>query len=148
MDKFKDKLINFSNIGEMNIRDIWYKDGEEYLNDFSNMEYNYNIPLYQKMIFRFRNNNRSAPLLFSGCDPHNKNRLLLYFGICAEEKCEMIEFFKWLNNEIYHLELNIDKLPNDYIKFYFTLSEEKQKELITKFNKDCIDKFNEYTEIF
>jgi len=72
IQKFNKQLVEFSNITENQIRDIWYNNGEEYLNDFTNLEYKGDIPLYQKMIFRFRNGGNKASRLFNGCDPYRK----------------------------------------------------------------------------
>ena len=52
---YKQNLITFSNITEMDIRDIWIRNGDIYLDNFSELEYNYDIPIYQKMIFRYNN---------------------------------------------------------------------------------------------
>lgn len=48
---YHDELINFSNIQESDIQEIWIKYNEIRIQDLSKIVYNYDIPLYQKMIF-------------------------------------------------------------------------------------------------
>lgn len=146
INKIRDNLINFSNITEENIRDIWYKQGEEYLTDFKNLKYDYNIPLYQKMIFRFRNNKKIATGLYQGCDPVNKKKLLSFFKIYGQDNINLIEFFAWIYNYLTHQETTelignedyIDIRIKNNIIFFFILTSEKQNFLINRYNEECI----------
>lgn len=72
-------LQKLSDITEIDIMNIWIKPGEP--TDISNLVYDYDIPLYQKMIFRFRNGFKSPAFLYNGIDPNNQNILLKYFGL-------------------------------------------------------------------
>lgn len=153
---YKQNLITFSNITEMDIRDIWIRKGDIYVDNFSELEYDYDIPLYQKMIFRYRNGNNLATRLFQGCDPCNKRRLLNNFNMIYENTHELIEFFAWISNGlgVYNiLEFEKEEISEnhmDYVKewrkndieFFFLLSSKVQNQLIQRYNKECIDEYN------
>ena len=57
LSKNKDKLLKMSRISEKDIRDMWIVENDKKIEDadLKNIVYNWDIPLYQKMIFRFRN---------------------------------------------------------------------------------------------
>ncbi len=63
----KFELIKFAHIKESDIQKIWRQSNEPELRDFTNLTYCYEIPLYQKMIFRFRNGNNRTSRLYQGC---------------------------------------------------------------------------------
>jgi hypothetical protein len=148
--KYKNELIMFSNITEIQIRDIWYTKGEEYLTEFDKLEYFWNIPLYQKMIFRYRNGNNLATTLYQGCDPCNQRRLLGYFRMFYSDVYEVIEFLRWIANylmvidilELEGLEYNETNVNNselikqwkaNNITFFFSLTKDQQRNLLKKY---------------
>lgn len=145
--KLKKELIAFSNIIEPNIRDIWYQKGEEDLNDFSQLKYSFDIPLYQKMIFRFRNGSNKATSLFKGCDPFNQALLLEFFEL-SPKNIKIIEFFAWISyglgkyeianlSDTYSEEITfIKKWEKNDIDFFFSLPIEKQTNLVNRYNKE------------
>lgn len=155
INKYKDNLINFSNITEYDIQDIWHNPSEPFLTDFSLLQYDYDIPLYQKMIFRYRNGYNLATNLYQGCDPCNKRKLLYHFDMLYDNIYEIIDFFAWISHGLgpYHIkELKPADENDNYllkwkannIEFYFSLSDDLQIKLVNKFNKTCIDKYNDY----
>src|SRR5436190_22915826 len=98
LNKYKNQLLNLSNIDEFKIRDIWIKQDDQYLDNFSNLQYNFEIPLYQKMIFRYRNGNKLSTRLYQGLDPCNKTRILYNYGLYYEDAHELMEFLAWIAN--------------------------------------------------
>lgn len=159
IDNNKQNLINFSNITEENIRDIWFTNGDVYIDDLTLLEYHWSIPLYQKMIFRYRNSDKLASKFFRGCDPYNQMILLRKFHMYHENK-DLIDFFSWISTslgvydivQLEGLEFNDENLDESkYVKswkkndieFFFSLSEDNKNYLIEKFNTECVDKYNE-----
>ena len=146
INNLKSKLLNFAHITEQDIRDVWRKPNEELVNDFSKIVYNYSVPLYQKMIFRFRNENKSAPMLYKGCDPGNQRQLMTYFGLYSfDDISNVIEFMAWIKYSCYtsreYVNENVWKSTGE-IDLYFMLNEDQQTNLINEYNKDIVDKFN------
>jgi len=153
IDNLKDHLLNFSRITEHDIRNIWKKPDEEYLDDFSKLVYSFYIPLYQKMIFRYRNGGNSAPMLYKGCDPCNQYLLGKYFGLCTsnsgqQNASDIIEFMAWLKSSAMickdYVGINKWKVVNE-IELYFMLTGEQQNNVIDMYNKKVIDGYNEMT---
>lgn len=156
INKYKNNLFNFSNLTEEQIRTIWCKDNKEFVGDLSKIIYNYNIPLYQKMIFRLRNELNSSCNFYKGCDPHNQTILLNFFNMNRYEGNNIIEFFAWITNWLNKFEVKklTDKMEiiqlwinKNSILFFFSLEENKQKHLIEKYNKECIDVYNQNNKI-
>src|SRR5579885_2536997 len=135
LNKHKKLLIDFSNLNENKIRDIWYRSNDEFVEDLTQIKYDYNIPLYQKMIFRFRNGFNKSILLFNGCDPCNQSLLLNSMGLFNSES-SLIYFFVWINCNLssYENKQLEDDSESDYLKkwkeneiiFFFDLPTEKQ----------------------
>lgn len=154
LNQYRSNLIEFSNITESQIRDIWFRKGETHLEDFSALEYDSDAPLYQKMIFRFRNGGNLASRLCNQIDPSNQSLILCYFGMTWNDGRELIDFFAWISNSlgIYHI-LELEgciKENSTYIKiwkendinFFFSLPLEKQIILINKCN-EMLKRYNE-----
>ena len=148
--KYKNELIHFSNVSESQIRDIWYNEQEEYLTEFGKLEYHWNSPPYQKMIFRYRNGNNLATALYQGCDPVNQKILLRYFRMVYNDVYKIIEFMRWISNylsaiDILHLEnfkynemnINNSRLVKQWrennIVFFFSLQIDQQSNLLQKY---------------
>lgn len=101
ISKNKDKLLKMSQISEPDIRDIWIvkndiKVGNSNLKD---IVYKWDIPLYQKMIFRFRNCQGCIARFWNQVDPCNRQKLLTYYKI-YDKSNDMMEFFAWIKNHI------------------------------------------------
>lgn len=157
LTKFKPQIINLSNMTEDDIRSIWIQPNESTDVDLSKIEYNYDIPLYQKMIFRYRNCNHSAPSFFRQIDPYNQRRMLAWFLLFEIDASELIEFFAWIANglgsyNITVLEFNdfseellqkstyIQKWKNNQVTFFLDLPEQIKLNLIDQYNKECVVK--------
>lgn len=156
INKYKTNILNLSHITEAEIRDIWHNPGEEYLTDFTSLIYDFDIPLYQKMIFRFRNGSNLAVILYQGCDPSNKRRILYTYNMFYEEVSDLMEFFAWIANGlgIHHINIiaqndgddfdYVTKWKENNIEFFFSLTDSEQNKLINQFNKECVDAYNDF----
>lgn len=71
-------LDKLSELTEEDIQDVWIKIDEQKIVDLSTIKYSYDIELYQKMIFRFRNCEMSPSMLYNQVDPINKQIVLRY----------------------------------------------------------------------
>lgn len=135
----KSQLMDVSLLSPNDIMLIWRKPNEETISDFDNIEYNFMMPLYKKMILRFKNEGRSDPAAFiKSMDPSNQNKISLWYGIY---NYKIFEFFAYLKNQfsVYQIdEMDMDSnawKSNTSIKFFFDLSETNQKRLIDMYNK-------------
>lgn len=153
-------LVRFSEMTEADLQNIWRREHEPQLDNFDKLVHRYDMPLYQKMIIRFRNENRIATNLFKGCDPGNQQMVLrFYFGPLCHDLGNLIEFFAWISNSLgaYGIhemdpekqQTNIDDSrlvnlwrKNSNIKFYFLLSLDLQIAFINKYNHECVDRYN------
>jgi hypothetical protein len=156
------KLIKFSTINEQDIQKIWRSPNEkEYNNkELETLEYHYSLPLFCKMIFRFRQE-ACCTGLFRGCDPNNQTRLMNYFKLSWEQGYALLEFLHWTRYslgpvDICALEFGkydeesmtkssyLEKWKTNEILFFFYILSGKQKEkLITRYNTECVDRYNE-----
>ena len=160
LGRYKTQIMNLSDMTEDDIRKIWIRPGEDPNVDLSTIVYNYDIPLYQKMIFRYRHCSHSAPAFFRQIDPGNQMRMLAYFLLFGHNVRELIEFFAWIANglgayDIVMLEFNdfsdelhqqstyIPKWKKNQITFFFELPEGIQASLLARYNKECVDAYNE-----
>jgi len=134
----KEKYLKLGNATEKDIRDIWIKPGED--NDISNLVYNYTIPLYQKMIFRYRNANNKIIGVWNGIDPGNRRTLLSNFNIHSDDD-RIPEFFAWICFSLAIYDINIidpslvDLWKKDDMHFFYFLGESRQKALIKRYNE-------------
>ena len=155
---YHQKLKQFSHLNEYNIRDIWKLSDEVTVDDLHDLKYHSNSPLYQKMIFRFRHSDRITSKFYRGLDPYNQEILLTHFNMNRKEYHDYIEFFAWISNGLSIVEINKmdhdgvkDYKSSDYvqrwkrndIEFFFWLPTNQQKSLIGRYNRECVDRFNE-----
>lgn len=150
-----EELNHISDMKEEDVRDIWIQPYENF--DITSLQYNYNIPLYQKMIFRFRQCEQSPFRFCSQLDPNNQFRMLSYYKIYDDNK-QLINFCSWLKNgigihDLYELDGALNKIDDinqselyqlwkiNEIKFFFGINYNKQLSLINKYNKECIDAY-------
>ena len=180
IEKFKSKLIKFSKMTEEDIMAIWIEpsNGEDVTIDLSKIEYKWDIPLYQKMIFRYRNCQHSAPRFVHQLTPGNQNQVLHYFDLTMDisqlaeyilnkegpfhslYSRDLIEFFAWIANglgsyDIVMLEFNdfndellenssfVNNWTSNQIEFFFELGLEQQERLLTRYNRECVDSYND-----
>ena len=153
------ELNVISQIKENTIQRIWGANSDEKLDDI----YTYNMPLYKKMVFRFRNTITSpfknpSPFQFvKQVDPGNQRKFMSYFGIHNNER-DLIEFFGWLRcglgvydiselqqlnsiEEVYETEMYKLFIQNEII-FFFGINDEYKQKLIDRYNSECIDRYN------
>lgn len=159
INKYRTQLNQMSDMKEVDIRALWMQPGED--PDISNLQYNWNIPLYQKMIFRFRQCEQSPFRFCNQIDPGNQGRMLSYYHIYDDNEKQLINFFSWLKNgigqyDLYELDRTLTNLneidqSNLYqlwkineIKFFFGIDRQKQLILINRYNVECIDRYNNY----
>ena len=76
INQYHKQLTNLSNMTEEDIKSMWIMPNED--SDISNLQYNWNIPLYQKMIFRFRQCEQSPFRFCNQIDPVNQYRMMMY----------------------------------------------------------------------
>lgn len=170
LELHKESLLNLSNLCEAQIREIWINKGDEYIetNKLAELTYRYDAPLYQKMIFRFRHTEYEPSRLVKQVDYSNRRRIAHYFRIMEHEEYkidELFEFFAWIKNQFGVIDIYLLNFADNYkikgrndisndplvvrwketraIKFYFESSREVQNRLTTKYNKECVDKYNE-----
>lgn len=170
LEKYKQLFLKISYMTENDIRNIWIKGDEDENVDLATIEYNYDIPLYQKMIFRFRNCQLSAPRFYHQIDPGNQRVMLLHF--CKDELIELtlqltctkdneiMEFLAWLanglgiydiviiefdnyNNELSDKSTFVKLWQKNQVEFFFGLTQDKQISLVKRYNKECVDSYNE-----
>lgn len=159
INKYRKQLDQLSEMKEEDVRVIWIQPGED--SDITNLQYNWNIPLYQKMIFRFRQCVQSPFRFCNQIDPNNQYRMMFYYQIYDDFKNQLINFFAWLKNmlgvyDLFELDGTLDQIDEidkspiyqlwkvNEIKFFFGIDEQKQLVLINRYNVDCIDKYNQY----
>jgi hypothetical protein len=160
LNQFKPQLVKLSNMTECDIRNIWILPNESRDVDLTTIEYSYNAPLYQKMIFRYRQCEYSAPGFFRQIDVFNQQRMLDYFSLIEIDACELVEFFAWIKNglgsyDLTVLEFNeftnelcqrsnyVQKWKANQVTFFFDLSDQLKLSLIYRYNKECVDAYNE-----
>lgn len=163
----REKLLEFSGLTEETIRDIW--GGSESIKDedLTKIKYRDDCPLYHKMIFRFRQYDRSASRLANTIDLNNKTRLLFRYRL--EGQAEIIEFLAWIKNglgiyDLYTLaqpdleepessgeEYDLDHFRDspfhqiwkiNEIRWFFDLPIKAQNQLIERYNTECVDAYN------
>jgi hypothetical protein len=158
ISKYHKQLDRLSEMKEEDVRALWIQPGDD--PDISNLQYNWSIPLYQKMIFRFRQCEQSPFRFCNQIDPVNQSRMMSYYQIYDDFNRQLIDFFAWLKNglgvyDLYELDGSLDSIEEieksiiyqlwkvNEIKFFFGISHSMQMSLINRYNKDCIDKYNQ-----
>lgn len=157
--KYHKQLERLSAMKEDDIRALWIQPNED--PDISSLQYNYNIPLYQKMIFRFRQCEQSPFRFCNQIDPGNQSRMMSYYQIYDDNERQLINFFAWLKNglgiyDLYKLDessTSIEEIEKSQIYqlwkvneiiFFSNINDNKKSLLVDRYNKDCIDKYNQY----
>jgi hypothetical protein len=82
----------------------------------------------------------------------------IYFGIIVsyKEARDLIEFFGWIKCGLCPIDLisifNLESIPSNHrelfkkneIEFFYSLSLDQQNRLIDRYNRECVDKYNQY----
>ena len=127
----KDSLVEFSSLNEDDILDMWFTPGEPLIKPKDIILYRNDVPLYVKMIWRFREN--------------KKNPISFYFSVDCGAMKLIRKRFK-LNNETLSLFRFITftlipaEIPNsaiwrkNQVKWFYQRSDLYKKQLIKFYN--------------
>jgi hypothetical protein len=129
--------------------------------DLEKIQYRWDAPLYEKMLWRFRQNNGSPFAFCHSCDPSNMLRPLDYYNIYNNRNKDLIEFFAWIKNgmgiiDFYDLfdanmTMKHDQITEIFpyknwkvneIVFFLNLTVPIQEKIIDKYNINCVDSYN------
>lgn len=148
----KDLLLIFSDMSEDNIKKIWKHPGDVDIVDYENIKYDFNLPLYAKMIIRFQTSCSTSPnRLHHQIDPGNQYLLRMMYDLSSDK--DLVDFFAWIDNSLgsYHIAKlespDIVIKESEYvkrwrassIKFFFWLDESIQKKLLSDYNAKIIE---------
>ena len=151
----QEDFLRISLLSEEDIQNIWRQPRETKLSaeEIRNMRYNYDIPLFQKMIFRFRQNHQQPACFYNNIDMCNQRLFLSYYdlSLMTDSIANGLNFLAWITNMISEYEMqqlisDIDLLQEwikNNISFFFSLEEKHQELLIDKYNIQCIDRYNQ-----
>lgn len=165
----KDEFLEFEQISTLEIVALWKKPGdveydEVYLAQ-KDLPYRWEDPLYMKMIHRFRNCANRIAVFFHQIDPGNQHLLLrqylsLFYVKNPSLAMESVDFMAWISNMlgIYEIKtiLDEDGRPANRqfdlvelwrvkpISFFYSLSHASQTALCRRYNRDCIDSYNNH----
>jgi hypothetical protein len=141
--KYKDKFIYFSKITESDIQNLWIKSNEQ-KKDLVSLVYNYDISLWEKMVWRFRNCNKCIVQFWIQIDPINKLYILHKYGFFENDIDNLMYFFAWIKNHLGKPDFDIICTDNknmelirwkssNAIQFFFDSSDNFQKILLDKY---------------
>jgi hypothetical protein len=144
LQKYRYQLLGISAITESDIRNIFITIPDKVLtsDELSSIQYDPNSPLYQKMIFRYRNGHYSPTTLYQGCDPNNRIKMLVYFGITnIPDGMLIMDFFSWLkfnygDNKLLDMIgawILTKGIPINEISLFFSLFPEAQQSLVEEY---------------
>ncbi len=138
------KLLIISQITKEDIKSIFKLSSDPDIGcDF---EYHYNIPLYAKMIQRFKNNNNSVIQLHNQITPGYQNMLRGKYHLY--DQIDIFNHFAWMENSLgsYHIlaltnDEGVRQWKQNSIQFFFGLERDKQLILINDYNEN-VKKWN------
>lgn len=148
-------LLHLALLCENDIKNLWIQNIDEDVENLQTLVYRYDAPLYQKMIWRFRNCKNNPCVFFIQIDPSNQNYLIQkYFGYSSRyyNNKQLLEFFAWIKNMLGEYDLrDLDKSGqlinlwknNNEIDFFFMANILVQNNLISRYNRECVDRYNE-----
>lgn len=152
------EFLNLEEISVSDLKKIWFSQKDvdysiEYLTQ-KDLPYQWEDPLYMKMVHRFRNCNDRIAVFYHQIDP--SNQMLLRNRYCKSDGKsfhEMLEFFAWISNMIGEYEIkdmiegNPDVSVNLWklqpIKFFYKLDESQKNDLIERYNNEEIVAYND-----
>jgi hypothetical protein len=156
----REPLLKLSNLNEIDIVNIWMKFNEKQMDDFSigcaistpsTLLYNFEMPLYQQMILKFRYHNNEPTRFLKEINTHNKIVLQRYFKFNIGDTADkLIEFFSWMNrlsimdlvdcckftifDTVKSSEIYQQWKTNETIQFFFSIKPEQQQYFIEVYN--------------
>jgi hypothetical protein len=186
------QLVAFSEFGEEDIRKVWGSLGSSTkTDDLAQLQYDPAGPLCHKLIFRFRQYDRSPSRFAHGIDPGKQQFILFRYRL----ERDVVEFFAWLKNglgiyDLYMLLIASDGNASDQsgskasiapgdgasdqpgseadgeqpdlehfgdslfyqqwrtneVLWFFALGTETQEQLITRYNHECVDAYNQIVQ--
>lgn len=169
----KHNFLSLSLITLEEIKAIWRraddKDPYENLGAICSANYNWEDPLYVKMIHRFNNCNRRIAQFYHQVDPNNQRRLLTVREWDTHQRLakagDMMTFFAWLSNMLSIIDIiKLEGLTyqngvnyrdpdvsiyvslwdrNPIVFFYTVLSVQQQRGLIDKYNDVEVKAYNQ-----
>lgn len=173
LQQWREKLIKMSLMTKKNIQDIYIESGDVIADDLDKLVYSYDIPLYQKMIFRFVNCDLNTAVFYHQIDPNNQHLLRRFFGSIENYRTSsvmhgLIEFFAWISNSLgsynivelegieyksgtnYELEENskfVHQWRKNPVIFFFDVIDDVQKRtLIDRYNTQCVIPWNKHLD--
>lgn len=167
LEKSKGKLLLFSKLSEKDIQKIFIKKDEiEIIKDEGDeIKYSFSLPLYAKFILRFRQEARRNQACLHEQICSSKSQLLQYFGMAGYSHSYMMGLFAWIKNsfgcydvvifegnsnsritedDIDNSKMLVKWRESNGIEFYFSLEQNYQKKLVSKYNKEVVDTYNSY----
>lgn len=144
--ELESELLKLSKLTEYHIQDIWISSNETKLDNFNDLIYSWDAPLYQKMIFRFRNCEKNPSMFYNQLDPVNKNHLINF--ICASSVEQVIDFFIWLRSNYNEYILEMMKMDEYLINFWKDNELNFFFEINRKWQNKFVNTYNEYIRRF
>jgi len=136
--KLYPQLIELSTLSSRDVMEIFIKSGEERIEDCENIPYDYNMPLYKKMILRFQQEGQRDPACFiKTSHPTSQRQVCAKYGIWNEK---LFEFFAYLkfgygSYRIEEMGLSVTEWKTkNAIQFFFDLKTEFQQKFVDEYN--------------
>jgi hypothetical protein len=138
INKLYPQLIELSTLTPRNIMEIFIQPGEDRIEDFENIPYSYDMPLYKKMILRFQREGHSDPACFiKASHPTSQRQVCSRYKIWNEK---LFEFFAYI--KFGYAAYRIDEMgmsstewkSKNAIRFFFDLKTEFQQVFVDEYN--------------
>src|SRR5204863_4369925 len=147
IEKYIPELLTISNLTESDIQNMWISARETRLTKFDALVYKYDMPLFGKMIFRWRNCQKSPAYFYNQIDPANKQRFLSYHLVYDRDFEYLMDFFVWLKNHMIIYEVPKEYLESwkkNEIAYFLKLPDDLKETLIENYQKFLIHMKNAY----
>ena len=149
--KNKPAIDKFNKINQADIMKMWCYKGDPKIDPFNLPEYTYECPLYQKMLYRFKNEGYCVIGLYNGITGGFQNQMLSYVGINPYfNDTQWTDFFHMVKYGIGGHDLDQMNLTDkkalwkqNVIEFFYNIDPEQQKVLIDRYNKTYVDTYND-----
>lgn len=146
LDQNKDLFMGFSKFDQMDLQRLYRKPGETELTteEIDETAYNYDLPLFIKLIFRLKQNNNCPARFFNNVDWIVQSDILRkYFNTYLSPNehnnyKEHLNFFSWIGNMVSVMEIHsmtdneslAELWRGNTILFYYSINDDLQKRLI------------------
>lgn len=147
----KELLLHYENSTVKTIKDAWKeKNDKDYPEEYLTQEvlpYQWQDPLYMKMVHRFRNCRCRVAQFYHQIDPSNQRRFLFFRHLHNQTKPEvthhLLVFMAWITNMKGSFDIEELCEHNTYlvslwekkpISFFYSLSNEQQAILVEEYN--------------